>query len=237
MKASAVPGVPLSANPGDVNPIDTRAEYLATLRDLAGSVQDTGDKPTAFVVGGDLLQLMPAGSVDDKANLLGLLGDGATGLARGDTLLRDAVAGVLIDPWQAGRVGTELSVGMEQRDAAAGLLDPSSVARPSLTVGDGYWTKDGVPYDHSVPGGKRHDGSVWSYVELNPDLYLTPLQQQGADRQARDGDWSPYQVQQVKTDLGVRNLRGAYPDRDLDVVDVGERFAWGGDVATQKEGG
>ena len=88
-----------------------------------------------------------------------------------------------------------------------------------------------------MPGGKRHDGSVWSYVELNPDLYLTPLQQQGADRQARDGDWSPYQVQQVKTDLGVRNLRGAYPDRDLDVVDVGERFAWGGDVATQKEGG
>ncbi|MGN6526706.1 MAG: hypothetical protein ACTHL8_09980, partial [Burkholderiaceae bacterium] len=235
---SAAPGVSLSAKPGDANPIDTRAEYLATLRDLADSVQDTGDRATAFVVGSDILQLMPAASADDgKANVLGMLGDGTTGLARGDTLLRDAVAGVLIDPWQAGRAGSELSIGMEQRDAAAGLLDPSSVARPSLTVGDGYWTKDGVPHDQAIPGGEHHDGSVWSYVELNPDLYLTPGQQQGADRQARDDGWSAYQVQQVKTDLGVRNLRGAYPDRDLDVVDVGDRFAWGGDVATRKEGG
>ncbi len=197
---------------GNPNPIDSREEFDYTVADLNAALQTAGDKSLAFHVANKLLQVMPAGDGErpDATNLLGLLGQDLGKPSAGDkSILAGAVAAVLIDPDRKGPAGTELALGIADRDRAARLLAPDMV--PEVFVED--W---------SSSNGVRHDGTVWHEASRNPDLFLTQKQQ--ADLAKKTEGWTPEAANTEKTAQAVRNLRAQHPDRDLDEVDDGERF-------------
>jgi hypothetical protein len=200
-----------STDTGNVNPIDSRPEYDDTLTDLNRSVDLAADPKAAFQIANDILQVMPAATASDAAaSPLGLLGDDLSPDTRnGNSLLARSLTQVLVEPEFKGPQGTTLSQPLAQRDAAALKLTPDMA--PAVVVND--WTDS---------RGVHHDGTVWHEVSRNPDLFLTPQQRTAIDADTRGS--SAKAINERKTAIAVQNLRGKYPDRNLDRVQENDQF-------------
>lgn len=213
------PQAPRTAEPqagagraGNPNPIDSRAEYEATLDDLTDSIDMAGSPAEAEHTARMLLKGVADGKppAADQGHPLGMLGDGLKAAAAGQpSLLSSAVATQLMKPGQAG-IGLPLS--LSQRSQLAGQLD--SGHRWSFKVADWNDSKG------------HHDGTVSHEVAKNPDRYLTDAQRRSIDAEAQGARWSAAETHARKTAQGVQNLRDQYPGRNLDRVRDGERFTF-----------
>jgi len=203
-----------STDASNSNPIDTRAEYDDTVGDLAASLNLAGDPAAATQAASQILKSMPGGprpTGTSKADPLGRLDD-ALPAGRG-SLLTSAVATLLIQPGRQGPAGSPLALTLGERTQLAKALDPNLAA--TLTVQD--WTDS-----HGV----QHDGTVWHEVSQNPDLFLSDAQRTGIEKGARAEGWSAKEVNVRKTAQAVDNLRGLYPDKNLDQVKEGDQLRY-----------
>ena len=210
-----------STDPHNANPIDTRTEYDDTLSDLATSLNLAGDPAAATQAASQILKSMPGGprpTSAAKADPLGRLNN--TLPAGRGSQLTSAVATLLGQPGHQGPAGSSLAQRLGESIQRAKAQDPNHAA--TLTVQD--WTDS---------RGVHHDGTVWHEVSQNPDLFLSDAQRTGIEKGARADGLSAKEVNVRKTAQAVDNLRGLYPDKNLDQVKEGDRLRYMDPMATK----